>query len=203
MRLKTRVAAALATLMLAASVGSCTATAPSETPTETPQPSPTASMQASADPEPVPDPIDLGPMGYGDLELGMTKAQATETGLTVGIDVDTDGACGGPEDGRLEGVPTVDGYSVAGMLFFSTNTGQLIAIYAGEGIATPEGITLGSSRGDLLETYPEWEPIVPDPDFERGYAKVPGNPDAHYRIVVEGGMVTELSLDSQAQDCYE
>ncbi len=202
MRLKTRATAALAALMLAASVGGCAPT-PTGTPTETPQPSPTVSVQASAEPEPVPDQIDLGPMGYGSLELGMTKTQAAETGLAEGIDVGSDGACGGPGDGRLEGVPSVDSDSVAGMLFFSNNTGKLIAIYAGEGIATPEGITIGSSRGDLLEAYPEWEPIVPDPDFERGYAKVPGNPDAHYRIVVEAGMVTEISLDSQAQDCYE
>jgi hypothetical protein len=37
----------------------------------------------------------------------------------------------------------------------------------------------------------------------RGGVDVPGNEEAHYRIVVRDHTVTQLSLDSDQQDCYE
>ena len=170
--------------------------------------SPTVSATQTADPttsEPAPAPepevIHLGPNGYGELELGMSKAEALDTGFTVGLEVEAGGTCGGEEDGSLNGVFAGDDDYADGRLFFSANSGKLIAIYAGEGISTPEGITLGSSRDDVLAAYPEWEPIVPDPDFGRD-TRGPGNPtpttDPRGR---RGGRRAEPRL--HISDCYE
>jgi hypothetical protein len=41
------------------------------------------------------------------------------------------------------------------------------------------------------------------PTDGRGPATVPGNPNAHYRIVVSNAKIVQLSLDSNDQDCYE
>ncbi len=158
-------------------------------------PSPTASPS-------VPQPA-LGPHGYGALLLGMTKAQAQRTGLTVGLTTTTRGACGGPEDGSLFVPSGADDTGVAGRLFFSATSDRLVAIYAAAGVTTPQGVGLGSTVDTLVAAYPGWEPQEPGPREGRGSVVVPGNPEAHYRISVKDGRVVELSLDSNQQDCYE
>lgn len=206
MNFSARTTAALMALALTAGLGGCAGGVQPDGQDASPTVSATQTADpTTSEPAPAPEPevIHLGPNGYGELELGMSKAEALDTGFTVGLEVEAGGTCGGEEDGSLNGVFAGDDDYADGRLFFSANSGKLIAIYAGEGISTPEGITLGSSRDDVLAAYPEWEPIVPDPDFERGYARVPGNPDAHYRILVVDGVVVELSLDSMSQDCYE
>lgn len=164
-------------------------------------PAPTATMTPTSAPSSA---LTLGPQGYGALRLGMTKTQVRATGLVTGVSVDPVGTCGGPEDGSLVGVqPGPDESDVAGRLFFSATTNQLVAIYAGGGVRTPEGVGLGSTSQRLLAAYPTWRAQEPGPVEGRGRIQVPGNPEAHYRIVVTGGRVVELSIDSDRQDCYE
>lgn len=134
----------------------------------------------------------------------MTKSQALGTGMTAGMVTTTGGTCGGPEDGSLFDVtPNPDDTDVAGRLFFSATTDSLVAIYAAAGVATPQGISLGSSIDTLVAAFPEWRAQEPGPIEGRGWIDAPGNPQAHYRIVVSNAQVIELSLDSNQQDCYE
>jgi hypothetical protein len=137
----------------------------------------------------------------------MTHAEAIATGLTVGTTGDA-GSCGmdGGNDGLLRTAPSpfVNALGLYGWLVFSENSGRLVAIYAFPGIHTPQGIGDGSSYAQLHAAYPDWYGTFgTSPSDGRGWAKVPGNPNAHYRIVVAGGKVVELSLDDNHQDCYE
>lgn len=134
----------------------------------------------------------------------MTKAEAAATGLTTGVDVTTPAACGGDGDGFLRGAPAANGNSTAGKLFFSINTGQLVAIYAYPGVLTTEGIGLGSTYDDLHAAYPEWSAIGSESGETdgRGYVQAGGQPGTVFRFVVSDGRVTEVSLERN-QDCYE
>ena len=143
----------------------------------------------------------LGPTGYGALSLGMTKAEAQATGLTTGITTSGKGNCGAG-DGYLAGTPTPSDVALPGRLYFSATTDRLVAIHAFRDVTTPQGIRLGSSYAQLHAAYPTWRAIGPDSTYGRGGVAVPGNPHAHYRIVANGKVVVELSLDSDAQDCY-
>ena len=110
----------------------------------------------------------------------------------------------GSGDGYLLGSPTPDGDAIDGRLFFSTTTGKLVAIYAFPGVKTAQGVQIGSSYAQMHAAYPTWESITGDGSTNgRGGAPAPGNPGAHFRIVVLNDKVFELSLDSKAQDCYE
>lgn len=146
-----------------------------------------------------PEAATLGPDGVGALKLGMSKAEAEASGLVTGVVAGSDGTCGGPEDGSLKGGASPDGDDIAGRLFFSATTGKLVAIYAHAGIATPEGIGLGSTQAELVAAHSDWQQL----DSEPGWVAVPDNPQAHYRISIVDDRVFELSLDSNDQDCYE
>jgi hypothetical protein len=191
--------------LLAGGLAACTQGQPT-VPASTPPPaSSTASASAAASASPSESstqPV-LGPTGYGALSLGMTKAEARATGLSTGITTSGTGACGGPGDGYLAGSPTPSSPdAVAGRLVFSASTGRLVAIYAIPDVKTPQGIGLDSSYAQLHAAYSTWQGIGPDSTSGRGSVAVPGNPHAHYRIVVDK-KVLQLSLDSDAQDCYE
>lgn len=158
-------------------------------PTRTASPSPTASQTTPT----------LGPKGLGELVLGMTKVQARGTGLATGIS-GARGTCGGAKDGRLTGADRTD--DLSGKLFFSTYTNRLVIIAATDGIATPEGVSLGTRTADVRAAYPTWKGNLPD-SFGVGYVRAPGNAKAYYRIGVRDGEVVELTLQSLDQDCAE
>jgi hypothetical protein len=167
---------------------------PTPTATATPEPPPTTTPAPPALPR-------LGPNGFGALKLGMTKSQARATGLTVNVQGNT-GECGGDGDGELRGTPTRSHQYIWGSLFFSHNTGRLIAIYGFPGVRTPEAVGLGSSYAKVHTAYPTWHGLGNEQEGRGGVA-TPGGTVGHYRIVVLEHKVIEISLDSNEQDCYE
>lgn len=185
-------------LVCAIACGKSPAPAPADEPT-----SPT--LTASPDTSPSPLPLLLGPFGYGALALGMTKDAAIATGLTTDIDTGTPGGCGAAGDGQLAGAPPLDYSDLQGWLVFQSGSGGLVAIYAFDGVETPEGIKIGSTRAEVVAAYPTFETFsgVDGEEDGRGGVAVPGNPDAHYRIVIVDGKVFQLSLDANNQACYE
>jgi hypothetical protein len=128
----------------------------------------------------------------------MTIDQAEATSLITKIGTP---AAGCDSSGRLVAAPPVASeIDESGRLFFSTRLG-LAAIYAYAGIATPEGIHLGSTYADVHAAFPTWTGM--DGHNGRGLVPVPGNSDARYRIDIEKGAVAELDIQLTKQDCYE
>jgi hypothetical protein len=186
---KLRLASTLVALLAATlTFGGCATATPTE-----PDATPTDASTADAGPT-------LGPDGFGALKLGMTRQEASDTGLTDGLEVDDGAGCGADSDGRLKGAPAPAEDDNAGRLYFSTSTGKLVAIYVYSSVATPEGITIGSSIDEVLAAYPDWE--GEDEGIGTGYASVSNNDQARYRITIDSESVVELSLESVDQDCY-
>lgn len=173
------------------------ASSPSTTRTAGPTPS-SASLSPDAPTAGPSETLTLGPKGVGTLTLGATRDAAHATRLVHGLS-GSKGLCGADGDGWIGSkAPAED--DETGRLFFSANTGKLVAIYAYRGLATPEGIKLGSTLGQVKTAYSHWEYYAEE---GRGYATVPGNSKANYRIAIVDDKVFELSLDSVDQDCYE
>ncbi|GAA2389135.1 hypothetical protein [Dactylosporangium salmoneum] len=135
----------------------------------------------------------LGPVGIGSLKLGMTKQQATATGMLPAFDRTP--APGNCAVSHLRDDPT--GTATA---LLSPTLG-IAAINAYGSVKTPEGVHVGTSRAEVIRIYPGWQASAGD-SF-RGYVKVPGNDNAEYRIAITNGTVTALTLQYKNQDCYE
>lgn len=181
------------------------ATSPQGTISPSGSPFPAATPTSSATPSPAGSPakLVLGPRGYGDLLLGQSPAEAIETGLVV-VDGQIQYGERCDSSALLKGTPEPeDDRDIDGKLFFSRELG-LAAIYAMPGVETPEGLRLGMSYPELIAIYPTWKSVVePGQPHGRGYVKVPGNPDASYRIEMGGAAVIQISLQLRNQDCYE
>jgi hypothetical protein len=193
---RTRLRAALATTLAATVLAGCAST-PSTGPVS--QPSTAQAVTPTATPSSTPTPsaaLVLGPDGYGSLVLGMSVADAETTGLMTPMGQQQTGC---DSSTKLTGTPA-GATDQQGVLFFSDNLG-LAAIDAYPGIATPEGIAIGSTKQQVQAAYPDWK-TFPETGG-RGYAKASAT--SVYRIVVApaSGTVTELTLQLTNQDCYE
>jgi hypothetical protein len=134
----------------------------------------------------------LGPDGVGDLKLGMSLPAALGTGLLTGKSAVDPGGCDAGY--RLK--------STANSVIWFSADKKIIAIDAEA--ATPEGITVGSSRADVKRAYPKYNQVSdPEPMDGRGLAAVPGNSKAQFRIMIEDDKVTSVTLQSTEQGCYE
>jgi hypothetical protein len=166
--------------------GSTATSSPSTPPT-------TAGAAATTPAPPSPTVPVLGPDGFGALKLGMTRDQAVASGAVAPFEFDSDNVTCAPS-AALSSAPAGEG-----TVFVSGNLG-VAAIEAYPGVQTPEGIAIGTPEATVHQTYPGW-------DFSdhlmRGWAKVPGNDAAYYRIALEDGAVRELTLQFVNQDCYE
>lgn len=168
------------------------------TPTTPAATTPTATIAAAKPTTVAPQTSTLGPRGYGALKLGMSQQAATATGLI--------------DPWKTSGTNGCIGYSHLkkndgdeGSVMFSTKTGVVVIDAPSADVRTPEGIHLGSSLAAVLKAYPNWkraEADGPGPDG-RGFVQVPGNSDANYRTMIQGGKVTDLTLQHKDADCYE
>ncbi|MBA3020343.1 hypothetical protein [Propionicimonas sp.] len=192
----------LAGATLALGLSACVVPPVTTAPTPSPQPTtvasspsvtPSASQSASLE-------ANLGPDGVAALKLGMTKAQAIQTGQATEISGSA-GTCGADGDGRLLGAHPADVDDLDGKLFFSATTGQLVIIGATSSIATPEGVHLGSTYAQVKKAYPTWKGSEGKEGV--GFVKVTGNAEAFYRIYLDAGQVLELTLQAKDQDCAE
>ncbi|MET3963537.1 hypothetical protein ABIE44_003471 [Marmoricola sp. OAE513] len=129
----------------------------------------------------------FGPTTVNDLRLGMTAAQVTAAG----------GSLGQPGEGcrsvQLSYQPAVpaktDGY-------FSPTIG-LAAVFARPGMTTPERIGLGSSLAKLRDAYPTAR------TGGNGYWVVTLSDDTEYEFGIEkDGTVGEMLLTRTDQDCF-
>lgn len=103
----------------------------------------------------------------------------------------------------LRGAPTPPPDGAAGQVVFSGTLG-LVAVADYPGVTTPQGVRIGSGVADTRAAYPNRESATdPGTDGGRGYAPVPGNDEAVYRIEVTDGKVISLTLQHKQQDCYE
>lgn len=143
-----------------------------------------------------PKPLELGPDGIGALKLGMSRAQASATGLITAwrwLETGSGDSCY---------VAKLKGVKEGGVVIYRGGLGVgSIGAYAG--LATPLGLHEGDSKAALLRAYPDWKNVDDNLDDGRGYAAVPGNSKAHYRIVAWEGKVRELSLEHKEHGCYE
>ncbi|MFY1617430.1 hypothetical protein [Micromonospora sp. WMMD736] len=168
----------------AATTGSPTPPAPSASSTPSARQSSAATRPTS---------LVLGPNGIGSLKLGMTRQQATGTGLLRAF-ADTTAGC---TPAHLRAAPSEEG-----IVNLSPTLG-IATINAYEGIKTPEGVHIGMSSAEMLRIYPGWKTADGDATNGRGFAKTPGNSKAVYRIATRNGKVIDLTLQYANQDCYE
>ncbi|MEU4471727.1 hypothetical protein [Micromonospora sp. NPDC023888] len=167
----------------APTTGTPTSSSPSASPSPSARPSSSGTTTA----------LVLGPNGLGSLKLGMSRQQATATGILRPFG-DYQGECA---LAQLRSAPTDEGnVNVSRTLGIAT-------IDAYGSIKTPEGARVGMSSADMLRIYPGWSAADGDATNGRGFAKTPGNNKAVYRIEMVKGTVVQLTLQYANQNCYE
>ena len=124
------------------------------------------------------DPDVLRPDGWGPWQLGMSREELEATGVTGFSDA---GEC-----------TTVDLGSGEGLLSASD---ELVSIQVPDGVTTPEGIGLGSSREEVLDLY--WFA-----EKNGDVMVVRASPTADYEITLERDQVTQLRLTTVGNECF-
>lgn len=169
------------------------APSPSPKPTPTkPSPSPSAPSPPAGPSRSSTAPVFLGPEGYGALKMGMTRAEAQETGLIKGYKT--------VDFGYTEcGQATLRG--TGGTVYFTPDQG-LTNVFAAGGMRTPEGIRLGSTLKAVKAAYPDYINNVGGDDADSSLdVDLPGY--LNYGIDMRDGEVIHLSLYHENQRCLE
>ena len=164
------------------------------TSSETSTPPTTAGAAATETAPPAPSAPVLGPDGFGTLKMGMSRDEAEATGAVAPF-------VNEPVSDRCLWRSALSGAPADEAWVFHSETLGITAINASEGVQTAEGIGIGSPVTAVDAAYPDWDP---SDHVMRGYAPVPGNDEAVYRIAFDdAGTVTGLTLQFINQDCYE
>jgi hypothetical protein len=124
------------------------------------------------------DPDVLRPDGWGRWLLGMSQEELEATGVTGFRD---SGECA-----------TVDLGSGKGLISASD---ELVSMQVSQGVTTPDGIRLGSSRVEVLDLY--WFA-----EKNGDVMVVRASPTADYEITLERDQVTQLRLTTVGNDCF-
>jgi hypothetical protein len=128
----------------------------------------------------------LGPFGIGPLQLGMSESEAVATG-----------ALGPPSPGGACHSYPVNGPGVTAEI--SPSAG-LTSFVASSGARTPEGVTIGTSRAEVVRLYSlqQSRGIA----VETAYADAPGNPAAQYAFSFNGNdQVSSFALRLKSGGC--
>jgi len=139
----------------------------------------------------------LGPTGIGALTLGLTRGQAEATGLVKPFQHTDDTNCSWTT--TLVAAPATS--TTAGTVLASDSFG-VAAIFAYGSVGTPEQIKLGSPNAELTKAYPSAS-LKGSTAHGNVSVKVPGNGAAWYRFELQNGVVTEVALLLDAQNCEE
>ena len=136
----------------------------------------------------------FGPTAVGPLRLGMTVDEAMATGLIQANPAPATGVGCVVYDwaGHPAGTTTY-------ALLFSPKYG-LVRIGGRADAVTPEGIRDGSSEADVRAVYPYQ--AAPHNGSNEWVAPAPGNPNAHYWLLLSDHVVTDVRLELAVQDCY-
>ncbi|MBM2617864.1 hypothetical protein JIG36_20105 [Actinoplanes sp. LDG1-06] len=181
---------------------SATSAAPTTPPpSSSPSPSSPSAPPATSKSSKPSTPKVIGPTGYGALKLGMTRDEATATGLITRWAAQPDTNC--PWRARLK--QTVTGTPSPVNDVYWNKDGGIAAIVVHGTIHTPEGIRIGSTYADVMMAYNNWQNAAdPGVKFGHGTVDVPGNNDAVYRLdISRDGKVTSVALQSKKYGCYE
>lgn len=197
-----RLAFAACALTVAMFTAGCSATG-SSTAEKSPEGSvtPTTAPQTTASSptqEPTEDPSVFGPVSVAGVSLGMTLDQLRTSGAATFPDGEGDGQgcvwfgfANLPEEGLEEGMGSYDGT-------VGPNGVELLA--AREGMKTPEGIGLGSTKAEALAAYPM---AKFQPDYGNYRAHVAGQPeDVAYYFSIRGGKVRNLNISPDTPQCF-
>ena len=124
------------------------------------------------------DPDVLRSDGWGPWQLGMSREELEAAGVTGFSD---SGECATVELGSGEGLISA--------------SDELVSIQVSEGVTTPDGTGLGSSRVEVLELY--WFA-----EKNGAVMVVPASPTADYEITLERDHVTQLRLTTVGNECF-
>lgn len=152
-------------------------------------PEPTGAVSSS------PAALVLSDTGIGELKLGMSVAEAKETGL-IGKRVSPTGELCDQYSGN-------DGVEYA---YFSDD--ELIVIYTDPKIRLDSGIGVGDTYEDLKSAY--GDQVLPDAGFARAYVEAPQAPfPTSYRLELSDeyaerdSVIMSIGLEAVNPGCYE
>ena len=150
----------------------------------------TAANKAAGGAEPEDPNATIGPLGIGDLHLGMYTWEAPAASLVKTLP--SRGSC---ETFAIKGLPKPEPGSTHG--YASENQG-VMTLFAQEGMTTPEGIGLGSTLDEIRAAYPNADETV------HGWSvPVAGFTDRSYLFGIdENDELEELALTLDAQSCF-
>lgn len=154
------------------------------------QATPTPSGSPSAPDENLDQPLIasavIGPAGYGELGLRMSFDEVKKKGLLADPDAPP------PPAGGCASYALAEGDHAVREVHISSTVG--VAVITASGAATPEGIAVGSSEEEVQAAYPD----LTDDGWGYRAAAAEG---AHYRFLVVDGVVEQLHLVRDDQDC--
>ncbi|TDQ05073.1 hypothetical protein [Labedaea rhizosphaerae] len=136
------------------------------------------------------NPVPFGPAGFDGLTLGMTQEEAESTGtITPNLQPDSGPDCHGYD---YTDFPRPAGeYSV-----ILSGGGGITRLTSLTNAVTPEGIYAGVGIEKVHTTYPEGSGS--DAEWT---APVPGNPQAQYEFLFDGGRVVLMRLELTGGSC--